>query len=125
MAPVDIANFLEIKLEFPIGYNIEDKSKTEQLHQIKRKIRYIAYAAKKMEDGESSNVIVPDSFRAHYESLDGFEGWKGFAKVWDVKKTNPLEIYYRDFSVAEEWEATIRRVVPELAVDRLHRQRTE
>lgn len=125
MTPIKMAGKVGIKFDFGSDYSIEDKSIQEQLHQLKRKVRYLAYAMKARAIDGNANVEVPSKFIEHFEGLEHFEGWAGFANVWDVKKSSPLEVYYRDFSVEEEWEATIRRVVPELAVDRIHRQRTE
>ena len=92
------------------------------LHQIKRKIRYYCFSAKNKITNNESLDGIPTKLINHFKALPQFEGWKKFGDTWDVKKSNPLEIYFRDFSINQEWDAVIRRVVPELPVDRKLRQ---
>lgn len=90
--------------------------------ELVRKIRFNLYALKRLEENGEDHIEVPSAIKEYYESQSNFEGWKGFSEIWDIKKEDPKEIYFRDFSVQEEWEATLRRVVPELPVDRIKRR---
>jgi len=108
------------KLGLDFSFDFEKiATDAEKTHQLRRRIRYYCYKKRNNTEG----VEVPIGLVKHFESQDNFEGWEGFANTWDVSKDNPTKIYFRDFSVEEEWEATIRRVVPELPIDRVHRQK--
>lgn len=92
------------------------------IHQVRRRARYYCGAMRRAADGESNAVNVPPALVAFFEAQPRFEGWGKFSRVWDLSRDMPTEIYYRDFSVEEEWDATLRRVVPELPVDRMMRR---
>ena len=119
MTPRRMAKILGITLDFDL---FEKKGKDFPLFQIKRKIRYYCFSMKTNFEKKNDNIKVPKQFIEYFEKLDDFETWKKFGITWDVKTKNPIEIYYRDFSVNQEWDATIRRVVPEFPVDRVRRQ---
>lgn len=116
----EIAKKLGIKLDFG---DLEKKGEDFALHQLKRRIRYYCYAMKRKTEDENDKVRVPKRFIEFFESLSMFEGWSAFSVTWDVSSDQPDTIYPRNFSVEEEWNATLRRVVPELPVDRVWRQK--
>lgn len=115
ISPKEIAKTLGIKLPFEDWVK---KGEDFALHQVKRRTRYYCFAMRRKADGEDNQVRVPKKLIEHFENVEGFEGWKNFSRTWDVRSKNPLQIYFRNFSVDEEWDATLRRVVPELPVDR-------
>ena len=102
---------------------IEKKGETFSLLQSKRKARYHCFTMKTNADGGNNETDVPEKLIEFFEAKPEFEGWAGFGETWDIKSTNPLEIFFRDFSINQEWDATMRRVVPELPVDRILRQK--
>lgn len=119
MKVLEIANLLGLECD-PL--TVIDRGEDFSLHQLKRKVRYLCYCMKRKHSGESDNMRVPEKFIEYYQSHKGFEGWTNFAVTWDVVPEEPHVLYARTFSVEEEWNATIRRVVPELPVDRIWRQ---
>lgn len=102
---------------------IEKKGDEFSLLQSKRKTRYYCFTMKTNEDGGNNETIVPKKLIEFFEKKPEFEGWSGFGVTWDIRSNNPLEIFFRDFSINQEWDATMRRVVPELPVDRMLRQK--
>jgi len=123
MTPKEIAKVLGINdLKFE---DWTEKGDEFSLRQVKRRTRYYCYAMRRKADGENNSVRVPKKLIEYYENLPGFEGWASFSRTWDVQSDSPLEIYYRNFSVDEEWDATLRRVVPELPIDRKLRRNGE
>lgn len=102
---------------------IEKKGEVFSLLQAKRKTRYLCFTMKNITEGGSDEILVPDKLIEYFESMPEFEGWHNFGVTWDVKKNDPLSIFFRDFSVNQEWDATMRRVVPELPIDRELRQK--
>lgn len=124
MTPIEMAKKVGIKFDFGEGYEIADKTETEQLHQLRRKVRYFAYAMKREKVEGTNKVKVPKKFKTYFEGREDFIKWEHFAELWDVTKENPIETYNRKFSVAKEWEVTLNRSVPEMPSDRLHTQRT-
>jgi hypothetical protein len=88
---------------------------TNALNHIKRRIRYYCFERQR-------GNWAPVKLVRYFESQKGFTGWDNFAKNWDVRKENPLEVYYRMFTIHEEWEAELRRVVPDLPIDPSYKQ---
>ncbi len=120
MTPRQIAKVLGIKLDFD---ELEKKGEPFALLQVKRRTRYYCFSMKTKVIDVSNSIRVPKKLINFFESHPGFEGWQNFGVTWDIKKQDPLDIFYRNFSVNQEWDATIRRVVPELPVDRVMRQK--
>ena len=120
MTPRQVAKTLGIKLDFD---ELEKKGEIFTLHQLKRRVRYYCFAMqRKVNEPKKKKVRVAKKFVDYYENHPKFEGWAKFAETWDIDPKNPLEIVYRQFSIYEEWNATMRRVVPELPVNRIKRQ---
>lgn len=80
----------------------------------KRQIRYWCFRFKTEADGGARATGAPRGLKKHLEDSDGFEGWKRFAISWDVDEENPLVVVPRNFSVWEDWDRTLRRVVKPL-----------
>ena len=120
MNGISIANKLGIK-DFDFD-RMKKKGEVFSLLQVKRKIRYYCFAMKTNADGGDNKTIIPEQLIEFFENKREFEGWAGFGETWDVQTNDPLTIFFRDFSINQEWDATMRRVVPELKVDRLLRQ---
>lgn len=83
---------------------------SNSLNYIKRRIRYFCF------EKQRGNWAPPEMISI-MESQREFTGWDRFAVDWDVVKSNPLTVRWRKFSIHEEWEAELRRVVPDLPVD--------
>lgn len=79
----------------------------------RRRIRYHLYRIKNEVMGGVPSE-PPFGLKEYYEELPGFGGWLSFAVSWDIAEEDPLKINFRQFSVEEEWNATLRRVVPVL-----------
>lgn len=123
MTPKEIAKVLGItNLTFE---DWTEKGEDFSLRQVKRRARYYCFAMRRKADNEDNHVRVPKKLIEHFEKVPGFEGWANFSRTWDLVPDDPLDIYYRNFSVDEEWDATMRRVVPELPIDRKLRRNGE
>lgn len=85
------------------------KSGSFLLHQLRRKVRYSCFA---MQRGDIAGI--PLKFISYFEEQEHFSGWDLFADRWDVTKEDPSITYPRVYSTLEEWEATLRMVIPEL-----------
>ncbi len=77
------------------------------LNYIKRRIRYFCFEKQR-------GNWAPVRLVRHFEAQKEFTGWENFAVNWDVVKSNPTKARWRKFSIHEEWEAELRRVVPDL-----------
>lgn len=93
-----------------------DLPKNEEIakRKVKRQARYWCFRFKNEADGGGDATSSPPGFKEYVEGLSGFDGWKDFAKTWDIEGHNPFTIYQRDFSVWEEWDAVMRRVAKPL-----------
>lgn len=83
----------------------------------RRRLRYWCYRLRNAATGGAKSEGIPKGLQPHYERLASFEplgGWAGFGNTWDLGQEDPLTIVTRRFSVEEEWNATLRQVVPEL-----------
>lgn len=82
--------------------------------QTAKRARYYCFAIQYSEErGVPLPADLPEGFKEYVEGLEGFEtfgGWKGFAKRWDLKGTNPFKILIRMRSVWEEWDQVMQRV---------------
>ena len=81
----------------------------------RRKIRYQMYRLRT--EAESNGVTKadpPEGLEEFYRGQKNFDGWLRFGDTWDVEKEDPLLAIPRQFSIHEEWNATMRRVVPVL-----------
>ena len=85
------------------------------INYIKRRIRYYCFEKQR-------GNWAPVKLVRHMESQEEFTGWDRFAVDWDVVKSNPLKARWRKFSIHEEWEAELRRVVPDLPSTRKQTQ---
>lgn len=80
----------------------------------KRKARYWCFRFKTEKEGGPKATGSPRGFKKYVESLGGFGSWAKFAITWDIKGENPFIVVERQFSVWEEWQATLRKVVKPL-----------
>lgn len=112
MTPKEAAQILGIT-DLPFE-DWRNKGEEFSFLQVRRRARYYCGALRRKANGEDNKVRVPKKLVEYFEAQPQFEGWNNYSVTWDIKKDNPLELYYRTFSVDEEWEATLRRVVPEL-----------
>ena len=114
--------------------------KTHMFNLPRRMIRYWLYRFKKeAEEGTPSNGS-PEGLKDYFEKIPGFSGFSEFAVSWDIphledcKKSKtqfnvcsctrqivPLQIVYRQFSIQEEWRATIRAEAPVLQLKGKHK----
>lgn len=105
------------------------KRKPEFADWQRRKIRYWLFRFRTEATGGAPSNGAPADLRAYFEKMDGFRGWKGFAVSWDIPHVNgearcdkdpcecasqvvDLRIVLRQFSVWEEWQATVRSEAP-------------
>lgn len=78
----------------------------------KRIIRKLCYA---MKQGVKPSGEIEKGLVKKIENLDGFFGWDEFAETWDIsadallKDINYLEITELRHSLAEEWDADVRK----------------
>lgn len=84
-------------------------------------MRYFCFRIQNAEQGGApvTELNIPDGFREYFEGQELFDSWDGFAATWDVKTDDPFKLYKRKFTIHEEWNATLRAVVPELPVRRV------
>jgi hypothetical protein len=85
------------------------------LNYIKRRIRYYCFQKQRGE-------WAPTRLVHHFEKEKEFRGWDEFAISWDVIKANPVKARWRKFSIYEEWEAELRRVVPDAPLKQSYKQ---
>lgn len=86
----------------------------------RRKVRYHCFRLRTEAEGGVA-ADVPEGFSEHFENHPfwanapfGFHGWKMFGETWDVSETDQWQPVLRKFSIHQEWNATLRQVVPEL-----------
>ena len=79
-------------------------------------IRYICSRLLTESGGGDAAPETTKEFLEIFEGQKFFTGWSQFGTSWDVDLKDPYKVVYRQFSIHEEWEATLRRVVPELPI---------
>jgi hypothetical protein len=79
-----------------------------------RQVRYWLYRFRTNAEGGAPATGAPRGLKPHFEKLPGFRGWKEFANTWDVDKDKPFDIYSRQFTELQEWEATLEKVLRDL-----------
>ena len=82
---------------------------SNSLNYIKRRIRYFCFEKQR-------GKWAPVKLIKWFEKQEEFTSWENFAVDWDVVKSNPIKARWRKFSIHEEWEAELRRVVPDLPI---------
>lgn len=87
----------------------------------RRQIRYLCFRIQTEADGgdaataESSGVMsFVDEVRENMEPQSGFDGWKMFAKTWDVDEDSPLKVVKRTSSIYTDWNHVLEKEVKEL-----------
>ena len=101
------------------------RRKPEFLDWQRRLVRYWLFRFRKEATGGASSNGAPPGLKEYFEKLGGLTTWKGFAVSWDIPHVNgtprcdkdpcecasqvvDLRIVPRQFSVWEEWQATVR-----------------
>jgi hypothetical protein len=78
----------------------------------RRQIRYYCFRLRTEVEGGAKAEPLPEGFKEHFEKQEVFYGWRAFGASWDVSKVDPLKAVSRQFTIHEEWNATLRRVTP-------------
>ena len=82
----------------------------------RRQIRYICFRLQT--EAEGSNKAAPektgimnlvDEIKEHIEMQEDFEGWKMFAKSWDVDQNSPLVVVKRNSSIYTDWNNVLKK----------------
>lgn len=76
----------------------------------RRQLRYWCFRYRTEAEGGAPSTGAPRGLREHYESQGAFRGWPEFGGAWDVDQKDPFLAVLRQFTVWEEWDATLRRV---------------
>lgn len=81
----------------------------------RRQIRYWLFRFRtETEAGGAKAKGAPRGLRKLFQEQPEFEGWHKFGVTWDVAEGDPLKAVPRKYSIHEEWNATLRRVVVDL-----------
>lgn len=81
----------------------------------RRQIRYWLFRFRtETEAGGAKAKGAPRGLRKLFQELPGFDGWAKFGVTWDVGEEDPFSIAPRKYTIHEEWNATLRRVVVDL-----------
>ena len=105
-----MAKFWENR-DFEVLFN----SLSKQQKRLRRDIRYGCFRIQKyIVEGcpiyEDSHQLIKDAI----EKLENFESWETFAITWDISIPEPLTLVKRKWSIQQEWNAVLTKVVPEL-----------
>lgn len=89
-----------------------------KLNELSRKqVRYWLFRFRtETETGGAKAKGAPRGLRKHFKEQSEFDGWAKFGGTWDVDETDHLKAISRKYSIYEEWNATLRRVVTDLPV---------
>ena len=85
----------------------------------RKRVRYFCFRIQNEVEGGAPAPEIPEGFKEYFEEQELFTGWENFAATWDVTKDDPFKLYKRRFTIHEEWNATLRAVVPELPVKKV------
>ncbi|QQG41624.1 MAG: hypothetical protein HYV90_05730 [Candidatus Woesebacteria bacterium] len=90
----------------------------------RRNIRYICFrlqteaeGGSKAEAEETGIMSYVDQIKELMESQSEFEGWKKFAKTWDVGEEDPLKAVNRLSSIQNDWNKVLKKEAKELSVN--------
>ncbi len=89
----------------------------------RRNIRYICFRLQTEAEGGSPAAIDETGIMQYVEEVkksmeqqSEFEGWKKFAKTWDVGEENPLKAVNRLSSIQNDWNKILKKEAKELSV---------
>jgi len=82
----------------------------------RRKLRYWCFRFQTEVEGGAVAEGAPAGLRSMIEAKPGFEGWRRFAKTWDLASGPEIVIVVRTSSVWQEWSETLNRVALQLPV---------
>lgn len=81
----------------------------------RRNIRYICFRLQTEAEGgasaepeETGIMSYVTELKKHLEGQPEFEGWKKFAKTWDVDEKNPLVAVNRNSSIQNDWNKVLK-----------------
>ena len=119
LASTDNATPTKVVPEIDVS-NLSD----DAIKRIRKAKRYQCFRMKTemVAEIEGNKVVKADDVSEDVlglEFTDGFGGWENFGNTWDLEKEWPFKIYQRLYTLDEEWNATLRRVVPELPMKRV------
>ena len=78
----------------------------------RRQVRYHLYRIRTHEEGGASHRAK--AIKEFYENREGFTGWRGFARTWDVDEEGEHhKIVKRRFTEEQEWNNELAEIVGE------------
>lgn len=92
-----------------------DKLKEEILTKEELKLRHdLRYACFRIQKEINEGVECPQEMKdlvKSIEDMEGFEGWQNFAVTWDISHPDPITVVQRMWSIEQEHEQMLERVV--------------
>lgn len=86
--------------------------------QLRHNVRYACFRVQNEKNGGAKAEKEHRTIARKIEKTDGFDGWKNFAKTWDVSTPKPIVIVKRKWSVWQEWNQTLERIaIPLTEID--------
>lgn len=84
---------------------------TKDQLKLRHNIRYACFRRQKeLNDGVKCPKEMKDLVKP-IEQIEGFEGWENFAVTWDISHPDPITIVKRLWSIQQEHEQMLERVV--------------
>ena len=83
----------------------------------RRKVRYWCFRKRTEAEGGNTAEEAPEDLVKHFENLEDFQGWGKFGVSWDISGDDVAQTYKRQFSVDEEWQATLRMLHPGMPIE--------
>ena len=86
--------------------------------RLRHDIRYACFRVQNEKGGGAKAESKHRTIAKKVEKIEGFDGWKNFAKTWDVSTPKPIVIVKRKWSVWQEWNQTLERIaIPLTEID--------
>ncbi len=86
--------------------------KLEELSR--RQVRYWLFRFRTEKEGGAKATGAPRGLRKRFEGQPEFDGWAKFGMTWDVAEGDYFKAVPRKYTIHEEWNATLRRLVIDL-----------
>jgi hypothetical protein len=84
--------------------------------QLRHEVRYACFRVQNELQGGAKADEKHHAIAKEIEKLEGFEGWNKFSITWDISTPSPIVIVKRKWSIYQEWNQTLERVLEPLPI---------
>ena len=102
------------KLWANTDFDVLKNGLTTDHKKLRHNIRYACFRVQNEKCGGAKAEKKHHKIAKMIEAAKGFEGWEHFAATWDIASPDPITIVPRKWSIYQEWDQSLLRVVKPL-----------